>query len=173
MANAASAARLALRLHLEAMADKPTDSTISTNRRARFNYEILDTFEAGIVLTGSEIKSVRARHANIAEAYVQVRNGEAWLQNANIAQYPAAGPFGQHETTRPRKLLLHKEQIRHIQGLVERQRLTVIPLKIYIKGRVAKVQIGLGRGKTQVDRRETIKKRDADREMSRALRVKS
>jgi SsrA-binding protein len=155
------------------MADKPTDSTISTNRRARFNYEILETFEAGIVLTGSEIKSVRARHVNIAEAYVQVRNGEAWMHNANIAQYPAAGPFGQHETTRPRKLLLHRKQLREIQDQVNRQRLSVIPLRMYIKGRVAKVLIGLGRGKTQVDRRETIKQRDAQREMSRAMRVKT
>ena len=155
------------------MADKPTDTTISTNRRARFNYEILETYEAGIVLTGSEIKSARDRHVNIAEAYVQVRNGEAWLYNANIAQYPAAGPFGQHETTRPRKLLLHKKQLREIQDEVNRQRLSVIPLRIYIKGRVAKVLIGLGRGKTQVDRRETIKRRDADREMSRAMRIKT
>jgi SsrA-binding protein len=155
------------------MADKPTDSTISTNRRARFNYEILETFEAGIVLTGSEIKSVRARHVNIAEAYVQVRNGEAWMHNANIAQYSAAGPFGQHETTRPRKLLLHRKQLREIQDQVNRQRLSVIPLRMYIKGRVAKVLIGLGRGKTQVDRRETIKQRDAQREMSRAMRVKT
>lgn len=149
------------------------DSTIATNRRARFNYEILDTFEAGIVLTGSEIKSLRARHMTIAEGYVQIRDGEAWLHNANIAQYPAAGPFGQHETTRSRKLLLKKKEIAHIEREMQKARLTIVPLRVYIKGRVAKVLIGLGRGKRQVDRRETIKRRDADREIGRAMRVKS
>ena len=152
---------------------KPATKTLATNRRARFNYEVLDTFEAGIVLTGSEIKSVRAGHINIAEAYVQVRGGEAWLHNAHIAQYPAAGPFGQHETTRSRKLLLHREQIKHIADEIARQRLTVVPLRLYIKGRVAKVEVALARGKTNVDRRETIKKREADREMSRAMKVKA
>ena len=152
---------------------KASDSTIATNRRARFNYEILDTFEAGIVLTGSEIKSVRARHVTISEAYVQVRNGEAWLHNAHIAPYPAAGPFGQHEPTRSRKLLLKKKEIAQIEREMQKARLTIVPLRLYIKGRVAKVLIGLGRGKRQVDRRETIKRRDADREIGRAMRVKA
>lgn len=155
------------------MAEKPADTTIATNRKARFNYSILDTFEAGMVLTGSEIKSVRARHMMISEAYVQVRNGEAWLHNAHIAQYPAAGPFGQHETTRSRKLLLKKSQITHIEREMQKARLTIVPLKVYIKGRHAKVLIGLGKGKLQADRRETIKQRDADREMSRAMKVQT
>ncbi len=153
-------------------AKKADDTTIATNRRARFNYEILETFEAGMVLTGSEIKSVRDRHMTISEGYVQVRNGEAWLLNAHIAQYPAAGPFGQHETTRPRKLLLKKKEIAHIEREMQKARLTIVPLRVYIKGRVAKVLIGLGRGKRQVDRRETIKRRDAQREIGRAMRVK-
>ena len=157
------------------MADKkkkPGTGTIATNRRARFNYTILDTYEAGIVLTGSEIKSVRAGSVNIAEAYVQIKDGQAWLHNAHIAQYQAAGPFGQHETTRSRKLLLHKEQIKSINLEMQRQRLTVVPLRLYIKGRVAKIEIALARGKGQADRRETIKKRDAEREMSRAMKTR-
>lgn len=154
-------------------AAKTEDTTIATNRRARFNYEILETFEAGMVLTGSEIKSVRARHMTISEGYVQVRDGEAWLHNAHIAQYPAAGPFGQHEPTRARKLLLKKKQIAHIQREMQKARLTIVPLKVYIKGRVAKILIGLGRGKRQYDQRETIKRRDADREIGRAMRVKA
>lgn len=146
---------------------------MATNRRARFNYSILETFEAGIVLTGSEIKSVRAGHANIAEAYVQVRDGQAWLHNAHISHYLAAGPMDQHEPTRARKLLLHKEQIRKIALEIQRQQLTVVPLRVYIKGRVAKVEIALAKGKRQVDRRETIKKRDAAREMSRAMKTRA
>jgi SsrA-binding protein len=155
------------------MAEKPADTTIATNRKARFNYSILDTFEAGMVLTGSEIKSVRARHMSISEAYVQVRDGEAWLHNAHIAQYPPAGPFGQHETTRFRKLLLKKGQIKHIEREIQKARLTVVPLKVYIKGRRAKVLIGLGKGKQHADRRETIRRRDAAREIGRAMRVKA
>ena len=164
-------------IHLIAMAKtaakKPADTTIATNRRARFNYEILDTFEAGMVLTGSEIKSVRDRHMTISEGYVQVKDGEAWLHNAHIAPYPAAGPFGQHEPTRPRKLLLKKKEIAHIEREQSKARLTVVPLRVYIKGRVAKMLIGLGRGKRQFDQRETIKRRDAEREMGRAMRVKT
>ena len=160
-------------LHLIVMVEKPADTTIATNRKARFNYSILDTFEAGIVLTGSEIKSVRASHMTISEAYVQIRNGEAWLHSAHIAQYPPAGPFGQHEAARSRKLLLKKKQIEHIQREMHKARLAIIPLKVYIKGRHAKVLIGLGKGKQQSDRRETIKQRDADREIGRAMRVKT
>lgn len=152
---------------------KPGANTIATNRRARFNYEILDSYEAGIVLTGSEIKSAREGQVNIAEAYVQIKNGQAWLHNMHIAQYKAAGPFGQHETTRTRKLLLHKEQIKQIALEMQRQRLTIVPLRMYLKGRVAKVQIALGKGKRQVDQRETIKRREADREMSRAMKTRT
>lgn len=152
---------------------KPSDTTIATNRRARFDYEILETFEAGMVLTGSEIKSVRASHMTIAEGYVQVRNGEAWLHSANIAPYAAAGDFDQHDPIRTRKLLLKKKEIAHIEREMQKARLTIVPLKVYIKGRRAKMLIGLGRGKRQVDRRETIKRRDADREIGRAMRVKT
>ena len=155
------------------MPDAPATKNIATNRRARFNFTLLETLEAGIALTGSEIKSAREGKVNIAEAYVQIRDGQAWLHNAHIAQYQAAGPFGQHETTRPRKLLLHSREIEHLSLEVQRQRLTVVPLRLYIKGRVAKVEIALAQGKRQVDQRETIKKREADREISRAMRVKA
>ncbi len=158
---------------MAATATKPADTTIATNRRARFNYEILETFEAGIVLTGSEIKSVRARHMTISEGYVQVRKAEAWLMSAHIAPYAAASQYDQHDPIRPRKLLLKKKEIAHIEREMQKARLTIVPLKVYIKGRRAKVLIGLGRGKRQVDRRETIKRRDAQREIGRAMRVKS
>ena len=152
------------------MASSTGTKTLATNRRARFNYEILETFEAGIVLTGSEIKSVRQARVDISEAFVQVRNGEAWLHNAHVAQYLPAGPFGQHEPTRSRKLLLHRAQIVKMELEVNRQRLTIVALRLYIKNRVAKVEIGLARGKRQVDRRNTIKRRDAQREMARAVK---
>lgn len=143
---------------------------IASNRRARYNYNILETYEAGIVLTGSEIKSVRENHVDIREAFVQVRNGEAWLHNSNIAQYRPAGPFGQHDQNRSRKLLLHKKQIVKIESELQKQQLTAVPLRVYIKGRLAKIEFGLARGKTNVDRRNTIKEREAQREIGRAIR---
>ncbi len=145
-------------------------SAITTNRRARYDYEILETFEAGIVLTGSEIKSIRQGRVNIREAYAQVKNGEMWLYNAHISPYNAAGPFGQHDPVRPRKLLLHRSQIARIGFEVDRQRITLVPLRLYISRRRAKVELALAKGKRQYDRRETIKQRDAKREMDRALK---
>ena len=146
---------------------------VATNRRARFNFHILETFEAGLVLRGSEIKSIRDGQINIAEAYVQIRDGEAWLHNAHVAPYKAAGVYGQHDPVRSRKLLLKKAEIARIGSEVDRQRLTVVPLRVYIKNRVAKVQIGLARGKRQADRRETIRRRDTEREIARAMRSRT
>ena len=143
---------------------------VVTNRRARFNYDILETFDAGLVLTGSEIKSIRDGRVNLSEAYVQVKDGEAWLLNAHISPYRAAGPFGQHEPTRPRKLLLHRGEIARLAFEADRQRITVVPLRLYIARRRAKLEIGLARGKRQYDRRETIKRRESQREMDRAVR---
>ena len=143
---------------------------IASNRRARYNYNILETYEAGIVLTGSEIKSVRENQVDIREAFVQVRNGEAWLHNSNIAQYRPAGLFGQHDLNRSRKLLLHKNQIVKIEAELQKKNLTAVPLRVYIKGRLAKIEFGLARGKTNVDRRNTIKEREAQREIGRAIR---
>ena len=154
------------------MADTETQRALATNRRARYDYFISETFEAGMVLLGSEIKSAREGRINIAEGYVYLKNGEAWLENANIAAYAPAGEHGQHDPTRPRKLLLSKKQLRYLDDMTHRDGLTVVPLKVYIRNRVAKLQIGLAKGKRQVDRRNSIKERDAKREIDRAMRSK-
>jgi SsrA-binding protein len=145
--------------------------TIADNRKARFNYEIGETLEAGLVLTGSEVKSLRAGKANIAESYADSRGGEMWLINANIPEYGQAGRFN-HAPKRPRKLLLHLRQIAKLAEAVERQGMTVVPLKLYFdeRGR-AKIEIALARGKKLHDKRETEKKRSWDRERGRLLRA--
>jgi SsrA-binding protein len=145
---------------------------VADNRRARFNYEIGETFEAGIVLTGSEVKSLRAGKATIGESYADSRGGEMWLINSNIPEYQQAGRFN-HLPKRPRKLLLHQRQINKLAGAVERDGMTVVPLKLYFneRGR-AKVEIALARGKKLHDKRETLKKRSWDRERGRLLRQK-
>ncbi|MBN4064117.1 SsrA-binding protein SmpB [Dehalococcoides mccartyi] len=154
------------------MADTDTQRALATNRRAHYDYFIKETFEAGMVLLGSEIKSAREGRISIAEGYVYIKNGEAWLENAHIAQYGPAGEHGQHDPTRSRKLLLKKKQLEYIDDQAHRDGQTVIPLKVYVRNRVAKLQIGLAKGKRQVDRRESIKERDAKREMGRAMRSK-
>jgi SsrA-binding protein len=145
---------------------------VADNRKARFNYEIGETFEAGLALTGSEVKSLRAGKATIAESYADARNGEVWLVNSNIPEYLQANRDN-HAPKRPRKLLLHKRQIGKLIGAVERQGYTVVPLKVYFndKGR-AKVEIALARGKKLHDKRDTLKKRSWDRERGRLLRAK-
>ena len=155
------------------MADPDSQRALATNRRARYDYFINETFEAGMVLLGSEIKSAREGRINIAEGYVYIKDGEAWLENANIAAYAPAGEHGQHDPVRPRKLLLKKKQISYLGDQVHRDGLTVVPLKVYIKNRVAKLLIGLAKGKRQIDRRNTIKERDAKREIDRAMRSKN
>jgi SsrA-binding protein len=151
--------------------DKPRRPA-AENRRARFNYEIGQTFEAGIQLAGSEVKSLRQGRSNIADAYAGERGGELFLYNAYIPEYLQANRF-QHETRRPRKLLLHKREIARLAAAVQREGMTIVPLKIYFndKGR-AKVEIALARGKKLHDKRETEKKRDWEREKSRLLRDK-
>ena len=156
------------------MADKPNPryKIAAENRKARFNYEIGETFEAGIVLTGSEVKSLRAGKATIGESYADARDGEIWLINSNIPEYQQAGRFN-HLPKRPRKLLLHQRQINKLAGAVEREGMTVVPLKLYFndKGR-AKIEIALARGKKLHDKRETLKRRSWDRERGRLLRQK-
>ena len=154
------------------MADIDTQRALSTNRRARYDYFINETFEAGMVLLGSEIKSDREGRMSIAEGYVYIKNGEAWLENAHIPQYAPAGEHGQHDPTRSRKLLLKKKQLDHLYDQANRDGQTIVPLKVYVKNRVAKLLVGVGKGKRQVDRRNTIKTRDAKREMDRAIRSK-
>ena len=154
-----------------AKAERPF-KLVADNRKARFNYAIGETFEAGIALTGSEVKSMRTGKANIGESYASARDGELWLFNSNISEYKQAGRFN-HAPKRARKLLLHKRQINKLIGAVEREGLTVVPLKLYFndKGR-AKVEIALAKGKKLHDKRETEKKRSWDRERGRLLRQK-
>ena len=147
-----------------------TSGTMATNRRVRFDYQLLDEFEAGIVLQGSEIKSIRAAKIDISNAYVRITDGEAWLVNAYIAPYEAAGIWSQHEPLRDRKLLLHRKEIDFLQSRVEQQGLTIAVPRIYIARGVAKATISLARGKQHQDRRETIRRRDQERDIARAMR---
>jgi SsrA-binding protein len=145
---------------------------VADNRRARFNYEIGEVFEAGIALTGTEVKSLRQGKATIAESYADARAGEVWLVNANIPEYLQANRFN-HAPKRPRKLLLHKRQISKLASAVEREGMTLVPLKMYFneKGR-AKIEIAVARGKKLHDKRETERKRSWERERGRLLRAK-
>ena len=145
---------------------------VADNRKARFNYEIGEVFEAGIALTGTEVKSLRQGKAAIAESYADARNREIWLVNSNIPEYLQAGRFN-HAPKRRRKLLLHRRQIDKLTGAIEREGMTLVPLKLYFneKGR-AKVEIALARGKKLHDKRETEKKRSWERERARLLRAK-
>ena len=144
--------------------------TMATNRRVRFDYHLLDDFEAGVVLKGSEIKSIRDAKVDISNAYVRISDGEAWLMNAYIAPYEAAGIWSQHEPLRDRKLLLHRKEIEYLRGRVEQQGLTIVVQRVYIVRGVAKVAISLARGKRHEDRREAIRRRDQERDMARAMR---
>jgi len=146
-----------------------SDSTIAQNRRARHDYDILERFEAGIVLRGTEIKSVREHNVQLAAAYARVRDGELWLQDMHIAPYSHAG-YTRHEPQRERKLLLHRREIRRVRELLEEKGLTLIPLSLYLKRGKAKIELGVARGRKQYDRREAIKERDQSREMARAVR---
>jgi SsrA-binding protein len=156
------------------MASKPAPKfkVVADNRKARFNYAIGETYEAGLALTGSEVKSLRAGKATIAESYADARGGEIWLINSNIPEYLQAARFN-HLPKRPRKLLLHARQINKLAGAVEREGMTIVPLKIYFndKGR-AKIEIALARGKKLHDKRETEKKRSWERERGRLMREK-
>ena len=137
------------------------DRSIALNRRALYNYEILERHEAGLVLTGSEIKSVRAGRVDLADGYARAENGELWLVNVHIAPYDAANTYN-HEPRRPRKLLLHRAQIAELTSAVAQKGLTLVALRLYIKNHVAKVELGLGRGKRQYDKRRTIMEREQD-----------
>ena len=152
--------------------EKREKESIARNKRARHDYHIIDTWEAGIVLTGSEVKSLRNGKANISDAYGIVREGEVQLLNLHISPYEQASYFN-HEPTRTRKLLLHKREIRKMIGSVERQGLTLVPLELYFKRGKVKVTIGLGRGKKLFDRRADEKKRDDERDIQRAVRTRS
>ena len=145
---------------------------VANNRKARFNYQIGEVFEAGISLTGTEVKSLRQGKATIAESYADSRGGEIWLVNANIPEYLQGGRFN-HAPKRVRKLLLHRRQINKLMGAVEREGMTLVPLRLYFneKGR-AKIELALAQGKKLHDKRETEKKRSWERERGRLLRAK-
>ncbi|MGR3741553.1 SsrA-binding protein SmpB [Companilactobacillus sp. DQM5] len=149
---------------------KKPDNEIANNRKARHDYLIEETFEAGISLTGTEIKSVRAGRVNLKDGFVQIRNDEAWLVNIHINEYEQGNRFN-HDPLRNRKLLLHKKEIRKLSGEVQEKGITIVPLKMYFKKGFAKVLIGVGRGKKQFDKRETIKRREQDREMRRSIKI--
>ncbi|MDY7016155.1 MAG: SsrA-binding protein SmpB [Cyanobacteriota bacterium] len=143
---------------------------ISDNRQARYLYEILETYEAGISLSGTEVKSIRAGRVNLRDAYGLIRNGEAWLLNAHISPYQASGEYFNHDPRRTRKLLLKRKEINKLVGKLEQQGLTLVPLKMYFKRGWVKVSLGLGRGKKLHDKREAIKERQDKRDMQRALK---
>ena len=143
--------------------------TVATNRKAYHNYLIQDSIEAGIVLTGTEIKSIRSGRVSLGDAYVKPGAGELWLLNAHIARYEA-GSYLSHEPTRPRKLLLHRRQIDNLTSKVSEKGLALVPLRLYIKGSIVKVEVALAKGKKLYDKRESIARREIEREMGRALK---
>lgn len=145
------------------------DSTIAQNRRARFDYDILARFEAGIVLTGTEIKSLREHKVSLQGAYARVKGDEVWLQDAHIAPYSNAG-YASHDPTRDRKLLLHKKEIARIQEYLGEKGLTLIPLAMYFKRGKAKVELGVGKGRKRYDKRDLMKERDQQRDIQQAVR---
>lgn len=153
------------------MADKQTGiKIISDNRQARYLYHILESYEAGIELLGTEVKSIRAGKVNLKDGYAFIRNGEAWLSNVHISPYQAGGNYFNHEPRRNRKLLLHRKEINRLIGQVEQKGLTLVPLKMYFKGGRIKIAIGLAQGKKLHDKRESIKRREDKRDMARAMK---
>jgi len=144
---------------------------VSTNRKAKFEYFLIETFEAGIALQGSEIKSIRAGQVSLTEAYVQTDGKEAWLMGAHVAPYEQASRFN-HDPLRPRRLLLHKKEIRQLWDSVRQKGMTIVPTRVYLKDGRAKVEIALARGKKSYDKRETIAKRDRERDSAREMRVR-
>lgn len=148
------------------------EKTVTLNRKAAHDYHILRTFEAGLSLLGSEIKSIRSGHVSIREAYVRPHDGELWLVGAHIAQYPPAGRAN-HEPTRSRRLLLHRKEIRELEREVQTAGVTLVPLRLYLKDGIAKLEIALARGKKSYDKREAIAKREIERQLQRAVRRRS
>ncbi len=146
-------------------------SQVTVNRKAYHDYHIQESLEAGIVLKGSEIKSIRAGKVNLSDSYAKPQNGELWLFNSHIASYDAAS-YNTHEPTRPRKLLLHRKEIDILAGKVAQRSLTLVPLKLYLKHGIAKLELGVAKGKRVYDKRETIARRDAEREIDRALKFR-
>jgi SsrA-binding protein len=154
------------------MGKKTDGKVLVQNKKANFDYFIEETYEAGIVLTGTEIKSLRQGRANMTDSFATIRNGEAFLHNMHISPFEQGNRFNPTDPTRTRKLLLKKVEIRKLIGASKQEGYTLVPLKVYIRNGYAKVLIGLGRGKKNYDKREVMAKRDADRQIQRALREK-
>ncbi len=152
-------------------AKRSRSRTVASNRRARYNYEIMDTVEAGLVLFGTEIKSIRAGHVSLSDAYARPSNGELWLENAHIAAY-ASGNLNNHEPKRPRKLLLHRDQIVRMTRQVAERGLTLVPLRLYLHGGYAKVELAVARGKKRFDKRRAIIEREREREARAAIKLR-
>ena len=145
--------------------------TVATNRKAYHNYHVQDSIEAGIALTGTEIKSIRAGRVSLRDAYVRPEAGELWLLNAHIARYEP-GSYLSHEPTRRRKLLLHRKQIDNLTSQIQEKGITLVPLKLYIKNSIAKVEVALAKGKKLYDKRESITRRETEREIGRIMKRK-
>lgn len=143
---------------------------VSENRQARHLYEILETYETGIQLIGTEVKSIRAGKANLRDGYAFVRDSEVWLSNVHVSPYQASGAYFNHEPRRTRKLLMHRQEINKLIGKVEEKGLTLVPLKMYLKNGLVKVAIGLAKGKKLHDKRETLKNRQVERDIQRAIK---
>ena len=143
--------------------------TLADNKKARFDYQILETFEAGLVLSGQEVKSTKSGHLNLKGAYVTFHGGNPYLLNAHISKYPNAGPLPDYDPTQNRRLLLKKREISYLQGKLGEKGLTIVPLSVYTSRHLIKVSIGLAKGKQLHDKRESIKKRELDREVKRSL----
>ena len=146
--------------------------TITANKKAYHDYTVLESYEAGLALTGSEIKSIRLGRVNIKDAYARPENGELWLYNSHIPAYQVGG-FIDHNPDRKRKLLMHKNQIAMLAEMASQKGLTLVPLRIYIKNGVAKLELGVGRGKKMFDKRESIARRETEREVDRAMKTRS
>ena len=155
------------------MASKDGQQVVADNRKARHDYFIEENYEAGLALKGSEIKSIRAGRINLRGGYARIQDGEVWLYDVHISPYDQSGKYYNHEPTRPRKLLLHRREISRILGMVERQGFTLVPLRVYFKGRIAKLDLGLARGKKLYDKREDIAKRESRRDIERAMKSRS
>jgi len=152
------------------MPETNKNKTIAVNRKAYHDYSVLETMEAGLVLTGTEIKSIRAGKVQLREAYVKPEGGELWLINAHVALYDTGIRYN-HDPVRPRKLLLHRKQIDHMAGAVSQKGLTMVPLKIYIKRGVAKLEVGLAKGKKMYEKRDAIARRESDRDLRRTVKL--
>ncbi|HXX92232.1 MAG TPA: SsrA-binding protein SmpB [Planctomycetota bacterium] len=149
--------------------EKPGIKLIQRNKKAFFNYEIVEKLEAGIVLQGSEVKSIRDGKVTIQDAYARVKNGEVWVIGMDVALYPQAGPYNNHVPRQTRKLLLHRQEIRRLDGKTKEKGLTLVPLALYFKDGLAKLELGLARGKKQYDKRRSIKDREAKRDLRRRM----